>query len=74
MEKSGAELTDSPAFVGVAEPPPAVWSPQAVSSIEPATAMAATAARRDVRVLAAVVQRVERAVMVGFLRLVRELP
>ncbi|GGS65875.1 hypothetical protein GCM10010222_02740 [Streptomyces tanashiensis] len=50
-----------------------VWSPQAVSSIEPATAMAATAARREVRVLA-VVQRVERAVMVGFLRRVRELP
>ncbi|GAA3940569.1 hypothetical protein GCM10022244_55810 [Streptomyces gulbargensis] len=42
--------------------------------MEPATAMAATAARREVRVLATVVQRVERAVMVGFLRRVRELP
>ncbi|BAU85985.1 hypothetical protein SLA_5103 [Streptomyces laurentii] len=42
--------------------------------MEPATAMAATAARREVRVLATAVLRVERAVMVGFLRRVRELP
>src|SRR5690349_16569343 len=41
-----------------------VWSPQAVSSMVPATAMAPTAAMRVV----AVVRRVERAVMFGFLR------
>jgi hypothetical protein len=45
--------------------------------MEPATAIAATAAIRDVRDVrgfAAVVQRVVLAVMVGFLRRVRELP
>ncbi|GAA2513409.1 hypothetical protein GCM10010393_53040 [Streptomyces gobitricini] len=45
--------------------------------MEPATAIAATAAIRDVRGVpgfAAVVQRVVLAVMVGFLRRVRELP
>ncbi|GGR04651.1 hypothetical protein GCM10010497_02420 [Streptomyces cinereoruber] len=74
FEKSGAlEAGFWEGEVPSAEPP-SVWSPQAVSSMEPATAMAATAARREVRVLAAVVQRVERAVMVGFLRRIREMP
>ena len=53
--------------------PASVWSPQAVISMEPVTATAATAASRNVRDVrgfpAAVVQWVVLAVMVGFLRL-----